>query len=116
MRIPEPLWRLASRLAAAHGVSRTALELGLDYYALKRRAKAPASATEANASFSPALPSSRASEKSAFVELPAATLAWPGECVLEFENAVGCKLRVHLKGGVVPDLVALGRGFWNAES
>lgn len=117
MRIPEPLWRLASQLAVAHGVSRTALELGLDYYALKRRADASASATtSSNSPFSPALQSPRASEKPAFVELPAATLALPGECVLEFENAAGCKLRVCLKGGVVPDLVALGRGLWNAES
>lgn len=117
MRIPEPLWRLACRLATAHGVSRTALELGLDYYALKKRVDASSSsaATSAHASFSPALPSPRASEKPAFVELPAATLAWPGECVLEFENAAGCKLRVHLKGGMVPDLVGLGHGLWNAE-
>ncbi|MGH6684062.1 MAG: hypothetical protein ACRECA_09120 [Pseudolabrys sp.] len=116
MRIPQPLWQLASRLAAAHGVSRTALELGLDYYALKRRAESPASAAAANASCSPALQSPRSAGQPAFVELPAATLAWPGECVLEFENAAGCKLRVHLKAGVVPDLVALGRGLWNAAS
>ncbi len=37
MRIPEPLWRLASRLAVAYGVCRTASELGLNYYGLKRR-------------------------------------------------------------------------------
>ncbi len=50
------------------------------------------------------------------LELPASTLALAGECILEFENAVGSKLRVHLKGGAIPDLVALGRSFWNAES
>ena len=42
-RIPQPLWALAVRLAKAHGVSRTAAVLGLDYYRLKKRAEAAAS-------------------------------------------------------------------------
>jgi len=51
-----------------------------------------------------------------FVELPASTLATAaGECILEFEKPEGSKLRVHLKGVQVPDLLALGAGFWNAE-
>ena len=33
-RIPQPLWVMATRLAKAHGVSRTAAALGLDYYRL----------------------------------------------------------------------------------
>ncbi len=104
MRIPEPLWRLASRLAVAYGVCRTASELGLNYYGLKRRVEEQAS------------PAHRSAGRPAFLELPASTLALAGECILEFENAVGSKLRVHLKGGAIPDLVALGRSFWNAES
>jgi hypothetical protein len=106
-RIPEPLWQLASRLAKTYGVCRTASALGLDYYGLKKRTEEPAS---------PALPTQRSAGRPAFVELPAATLASPGECLLEFENAVGAKLRVHLKGATIPDLVALGRSLWNAES
>ena len=104
MRIPEPLWRLASRLAAAYGVCRTATELGLDYYGLKRRVEDQTSPAHCSAG------------QPAFVELPASTPALPDECILEFENAVGSKLRVHLKGGAIPDLVALCRSFWNAES
>src|SRR5947207_2037933 len=42
-RIPRVLWAMATRLAAAHGVSRTAAALGLDYYRLKERAEADAS-------------------------------------------------------------------------
>ncbi len=34
-RIPEPLWRAAAEAGRDHGVSRTAQELRLDYYALK---------------------------------------------------------------------------------
>ncbi len=42
-RIPQVLWAMATRLAKAHGVSRTAAALGLDYYGLKKRALALAS-------------------------------------------------------------------------
>lgn len=101
MRIPEPLWQLASRLAADFGVSRTATLLGLDYYALRRRMES-------------ASPAQRALSKPAFVELPGSTLASAGEYVLEFENAAGSKLRVHCQGGAVPDLVGLARSLWNA--
>ena len=38
-RIPQPLWAMAIRLAKAHGVSRTAAVLRLDYYRLKERAE-----------------------------------------------------------------------------
>ena len=103
MRIPEPLWRLASRLAVAYGVCRTASELGLDYYGLKRRVEEQAS------------PAQRSAGRPAFVELPASTLALAGECILELENAAGSKMRVHLRGGAMPDLAALGRSFWNPE-
>ena len=36
-RIPELLWNSALELAARHGVSKTALALRVDYYALKKR-------------------------------------------------------------------------------
>ena len=105
-RIPERLWKLAGRLAVTHGVCRTAAALGLDYYGLKRRVQErPSLAGRAG----------RKAEQRAFVELPVASLAGTGECVLEFENARGSKLRVQLKGGPIPDLVALGRSIWDAE-
>jgi len=50
----------------------------------------------------------------AFLELPASSLAAPSECVIEFENARGARMRVQVKGGV-PDLVALGRSLWDAK-
>ena len=37
------------------------------------------------------------------------------ECVIEFEDGGGAVMRVHLKGTEVPDVLALGRSFWNAE-
>ena len=37
------------------------------------------------------------------------------ECLIEWEDVAGARLRVHLKGHGTPDLLALNRDFWNAE-
>ncbi len=77
MRIPEPLWRLASRLAVAYGVCRTASELGLNYYGLKRRVEEQAS------------PAHRSAGRPAFLELPASTLALAGEMYPGVRERIG---------------------------
>lgn len=97
-RIPEPLWALAVRLGAKHGVCRTASVLGLDYYALKKRAAA------AEGELRPAAP--------AFVELPAASLVAVRECVFEIGDGAGATLRVQLKGYEASEVAAVGRSFW----
>lgn len=101
-RIPESLWALAVELAASHGVCQTAATLRLDYYGLKERVAAKA-LTSGPRRVSGPLP--------AFVELAASSLVAPAECTIEFENAAG-SMRVHLKGGHVPDLLALSDSFW----
>src|SRR5438094_1356258 len=40
-RLPEPLWEAAAALARAHGVSRVAQMLRLDFYKLQRRSIQP---------------------------------------------------------------------------
>ncbi len=99
-RIPDELWNLAVKLAIAHGVDRTASVLKLDYYSLKKRVEvrsvAATSATPAFVEFSP----------------PRVTT---GEYVVEFEDGAGATMRIHLRGGDAPDLVALGRSFWSGE-
>ena len=105
-RIPESLWALAVEMATTFGVCQTAAMLRLDYYSLKKRLEAEVSQPDL------ATPS----RHSAFVELSAATLMAPGECVIEWENAAGAKMRVHLKGAQSPDLVALSGSFWKGES
>src|SRR3954467_9781737 len=82
-RLPHALWALAVRLAKAHGVSRTAAVLGLDYYSLKKRA-------EADNVEAP-------SQQSAFVELPAPALVGK-QGLFELDNGAGATLRVHLVG------------------
>ena len=103
-RIPESLWKLALGLAARHGVSRTAIALRVDYYALKKRLDAQMPPRRVDSAVAPA-----------FVELPPPSLATAGGCVIEFENVSGAKMRIELRGSQVPDLAALGRSFWELQ-
>jgi hypothetical protein len=99
-RIPERLWALAVRLVNQHGVSRTAMALGLDYYSLKERAGASAKSVQ--------------SAHPAFVELPSAVLAGK-QCLFELDNAAGASMRVQLLGFDATEVAALTRSFWKAE-
>lgn len=94
-RIPEPLWELAVKLVAAHGLNRTARALKLDYYSLKERVEArPGQREETRAN------------GVAFLELPPA-LASAKECLIEFEEGP-VRLRVHLKGYDAGDIATVG--------
>ena len=113
-RIPEPLWASAVKLAAKYGIHRTAKALRVDYYALKKRVEQKAAI--AGTQQEPAATASTAATETQFLELSAAAWSGSGECTLELEDAVGAKLRVHLKGFEAPDLAALSRSFWQSES
>ena len=97
-RIPQSLWNSAVKMAAKYGLNPTAGVLKLDYYSLKKRLE---SADEATPS-------------STFVELPSSPLV-SSECVIEWEDAAGARMRVHVKGPHLPDVLALSRNFWNAD-
>jgi len=124
-RIPDELWALAVKLADGHGLSRAASVLGLDYYSLRKRVAARKSDSAAMRSgfVDVSLPSGSArsgsaSARPAFVELSSLQVPLPtgsGECVVEFADGSGARLRVHLRGCDVPDVVALGRSFWSGE-
>ena len=98
---PQPLWALAVRLAKAHGVSRTATALGLDYYSLKKRAEAAAHANR-----------SRAALRSSSCTSPVMVAK---QCRFELDNGAGATMRVQLVGYDAADVEALARGFWNAR-
>jgi hypothetical protein len=99
-RIPSPLWKSAAKLAAEYGLGQTATVLKLDYYSLKRHVDQQAA---------------EATSSATFIELPAAPMANTSECIIELEDGAGASMRVHLKGTEIPDLLALGRSFWNAD-
>lgn len=101
-RIPAALWDQAVGLVGRYGVNRTARALGLDYYQVKKRAKKASSLAEPRQS----------GADLRFEELPASAFASPLECVMQFENRRGARLRIEWRGSTAPDVAALGRDFW----
>jgi len=98
-RSPQALWEIATRLARAHGVSRTAAALGLDYYRLNELVEATAREPHANGP--------------TFVELTSPLTA-AKRCRLELDNGSGATMRVYLVGYDAADVEALSRSFWDA--
>lgn len=106
-RIPEQLWASAAKVAVSCGVSQTAIALGLSYCALKKRVDRASSKSA---------PARKPASTPAFIELAdSLPLACTGECIADFENPDGAKMRVHLKGGDDPDIIALARSFWGMD-
>jgi hypothetical protein len=99
-RIPQTLWALAVRLVKMHGVSRTAMALGLDYYRLKKQAEKTADQSQ---SISPV-----------FVELPSPIVGGK-QGLFELDNGAGARMRVQLMGYDAADVTAILRNFWSAE-
>jgi hypothetical protein len=132
-RIPDALWAAAVKAAGMHGLHRTVRALGLDYYSLKDRVEQQASAASdpvARTAVGRRRPSARkrfdgrgintTRSLPAFLELapPAdhdftAAPVGPCQCIVEWEDAAGSKMRVELQGTAMPDLAALSRSFWN---
>jgi hypothetical protein len=97
-RMPEPLWASAVQLAHREGVHRVARCLHLDYYSLKKRMRSEAETAcpEGNPGF---------------IELPAFVSAGMPECNIEVEPPRGGRMRIHIKGTALPDLVSITRAF-----
>ena len=105
-RIPDSLWDAAALMAGRYGISRTANALGVNYQALKKRLGRTAAAASEQ----------EAEGEARFVELTPFPPSGTSECLLEWEDAGGAKMRVRLQGVGMPDLVALGRSFWDRQS
>lgn len=98
--IPEHLWKMAAEAAAIHGVRATARRLRLNATKLKKWVQTLAQGQASK-------------DEARFVEVP-----WLGptavpECILEAEDPVGKKLRIHLKGEATSQAVSLGRMLWS---
>ncbi len=102
-RIPEALWRAAAEAGQEHGVSKTAQALRLDYYALKKRVES------APAKRSAVEPPSEIK----FLEIPLGAPSGRPECVLEFEDGQGARLRVELQGPALAELETVARALWS---
>lgn len=104
MPMPEPLWTLAASLGRQYGVARVARFLRLDYYSLKERIQPP-DQHEPNTSES----------GPTFIELPHMPAVPVSECNIELEHPRGSKMRIQVKGAVLPDVSALTRAFWGMK-
>ena len=96
-RLPEELWPEAVGLAREHGVYQTALALGVNYRSLKKRvAEAPVD------------PPTVARTAPEFIELlPGIMPSGFMECAVEWTDANGATVRMHLKGAGAADLASL---------
>lgn len=100
-RWPRALWHEAVALAREHGLSQTARALGLAYGSLKKHLVESSSK-----------PPGRTNANLDFVEWLARLMpSGSVECTLEWADASGSRVRLHIRGLVVADLVSLARGF-----
>jgi hypothetical protein len=119
-RISDSLWAAAAGAAEKWGVHRTCQVLRLDYYSLKERVERQSPATQATGMLPTSAPSAIADQGPlslpTFLELGCPGPIGSCEWTLEWENAAGGKMRIHLKNSPMPDLAALSRNFWNPAS
>jgi hypothetical protein len=85
-------------LARKHGINRTARTLGLKYDSLKKHVEATA-------------PGASGTARPEFMELlPREMMPSSIECMIEWEESSGGKMRMHVKGASMADLASLARG------
>ena len=98
--IPDKLWQAAVSLTATHSISQISKELVLDYNALKRRVPTKNKNTATSIS-SPG-----------FIELNLEPPATVSECIIEMQDNLGAKMRMHSRGKTELDLLELAQAFW----
>lgn len=116
-RIPDHLWSAAVDSANAHGLSRTARILGLDYGSLRDRAERAASASsnaasDRRTSHSEGHSSAESAATPEFIEFSFDSPMSPRACVVEIVGASDLKLRIDLKGYPASELDAILRTAW----
>lgn len=98
--IPEKLWAAAVGLTAQHSISQISKELVVDYSALKRRVRIKKKAAAASAN------------PPGFIEVNLEPPAAVSECIVEMQDRLGSKMRMHFRGQTEFDLLHLAKVFW----
>src|SRR5210317_751358 len=101
--IPKKLWAAAVSLTTQHCLSQISKELVLDYSALKKRVAIKKK--DSTASMSP----------SDFMEVNLEPPAAVSECIVEMQDIVGAKMRMHFRGKTDFDLLELAKTFWSKK-
>jgi hypothetical protein len=98
--LPRELWAQAVALAREHGINKTARLLGLKYESLKKHLEmAPPGASDPGKA------------RPEFMELlPREMIPSSIECMIEWGEGNGDKMRMHVKGASMADLASLARG------
>ena len=103
--IPEKLWQAAESLYPRYSLYNISKALRLNYTDLKKRIKQKQT-DSVPSSINPA----------EFIELKINSAIHPVECLVEMEDPLGVKMRMHVKGGAGLDLLELGRIFLSRRS
>jgi hypothetical protein len=108
-RIPLPMWAAAVQAAARYGLCRTARTLGLDYTTLKKHAAAGGDDNRkpAVAHWGVGTDHPGAVDGATFVELPRITPDGGCDCVVEWEDPAGGRMRAYLKGAQAAHVAAM---------
>ena len=101
--IPKKLWTAAVSLTANHSISQISRELVVDYSTLKKRAAVKNKA--GTTSMSPA----------DFIEVNLEPPAAVAECIVEMQDILGAKMRMHFRGKTDFDLLELAKAFWSKK-
>ena len=101
--IPEKLWQVAVSLTATHSISQISKELVLDYSALKKRVPIKKKSTADKTS------------PPGFIELNLEPSAAVSECMVEMQDTLGAKMRMHFRGKPDFDLLELAKAFWRRQ-
>jgi hypothetical protein len=104
-RVPKDLWDAAVGLTKDYTLSQLSRVLGLHYGQLRKRTQSKATLRD---------PDGERTAPPVFVELgtsqPPRTLS--ADCVVEFENPRGVKVRMHFRKPRDLDLAAVSKAFW----
>ena len=101
--IPDKLWHAAVSLTATHSISKISKELVVDYSTLKKRVRIKKKST-ANKTSAPS-----------FIDLNLEPPATVSECMVEMQNILGAKMRMHFRGKPDFDLLELAKVFWRKQ-
>jgi hypothetical protein len=102
--IPEKLWAAAVDLTTQHTLSQISKELVVDYSALKRRMQLK----DKDGAASTNLPD--------FIELNLEPPGAASECIVEMQDRLGSKMRMHFRGQPDVDLLGLAKVFWTKDA
>ena len=101
--IPAQLWAAAVSLTAKHSISQISKELVVDYTALKKRAAIKNKDDAASMS------------SADFIEVNVEPPAAVSECIVEMQDLLGAKMRMHFRGKTDFDLLQLAKAFWGKK-